>query len=253
MLRILSNCLLAMALLLSSSQLNPTSPVDKEGLSLPSPAIVIGFLGGFVKHDDPIREEVQLAARLRKEYGTAAVVDTFENHSGEKAHQEILKVLDANHDGRLSDAEKKNAHIILYGHSWGASEAVALARRLGSEGIPVLLTIQVDSVNKPGENDARIPANVARAVNFYQAEGLLHGEPEIRADDPTRTKIIGNFQSHYEPRGYICSNYPWYNHVFMKPHTEIECDPKVWNQVESLIRANLPPLAPPEGESPAAL
>jgi hypothetical protein len=25
----------------------------------------------------------------------------------------------------------------------------------------------------------------------------------------------------------------------MKPHIQIECDPAVWNQVESLIRSNL--------------
>jgi len=28
--------------------------------------------------------------------------------------------------------------------------------------------------------------------------------------------------------------------VFMKYHTEIECDPAVWKQVESLIRSKLP-------------
>jgi hypothetical protein len=27
----------------------------------------------------------------------------------------------------------------------------------------------------------------------------------------------------------------------MQPHIEIECDPKVWQQVESLIRTTLPP------------
>jgi hypothetical protein len=26
----------------------------------------------------------------------------------------------------------------------------------------------------------------------------------------------------------------------MKPHIEIECDPRVWDRVESLIRSNLP-------------
>jgi hypothetical protein len=28
--------------------------------------------------------------------------------------------------------------------------------------------------------------------------------------------------------------------VFTRYHTEIECDPAVWNQVESLIRGKLP-------------
>ena len=47
----------------------------------------------------------------------------------------------------------------------------------------MLLTIQVDSISKRGENDALIPANVAEAINFYQPNGLLHGQAQIRAAD----------------------------------------------------------------------
>ena len=32
------------------------------------PVIVIGFVGGFIKHDNIVHSEVQLAARLRKAY-----------------------------------------------------------------------------------------------------------------------------------------------------------------------------------------
>jgi hypothetical protein len=28
----------------------------------------------------------------------------------------------------------------------------------------------------------------------------------------------------------------------MKPHIEIEADPRVWNRVESLVRSKLPPV-----------
>ena len=247
----LTKCLLAIAVFLSTVQANPTPPVAIKEVSAASPVIIIGFVGGFVRHDDLIRSEVQLAARLRKEYAAQAVVETFENHGGEKAHQKILAVLDANHDGTLSAAEKKNARIILYGHSWGGSELVTLARRLEKEGIPVLLTVQVDSVAKNGQNDQIIPANVAQAVNFYQADGILHGESEIRAADTARTRILGNFQFHYGAISYDCANYPWYNRIFMKAHTQIECDPKVWNQVESLIRANLSPTAPATADAAA--
>ena len=55
------------------------------------------------------------------------------------------------------------------------------------DGIPVLLTIQVDSISRIRQNDRVIPANVAQAANFYQPNGLLHGQSEIRAADPTRT------------------------------------------------------------------
>jgi pimeloyl-ACP methyl ester carboxylesterase len=148
------------------------------------PVIVIGFVGGFIKHDNLVHSEVQLAARLRKAYPRGVDVETFESYHGEKAREKILSLLDINHDGTLTPAEKQNGRIIIYGHSWGGSEAIALARKLEKDGIPVLLTIQVDSISKIHQNDAVIPANVAQAANFYQPDGLLHGQSEIRAADP---------------------------------------------------------------------
>ncbi len=188
-----------------------------------------------------VHSAVQVAAHLRHDYPSGVHAEVLENHRREEAHAEIIRLVDTNRDGTLSAEEKRNARIILYGHSWGASEAVTLARELGRDGIPVLLTIQVDSVSKRGENDKVIPANVAEAANFYQLDGLLHGKPEIRAADPARTHIIGNFRFEYKAHPIDCKQYPWYDRVFMKPHTEIECDPKVWTQVESLIRSRLPP------------
>jgi hypothetical protein len=114
-----------------------------------------------------------------------------------------------------------------------------LARELESAGLPVLLTIQVDSIAKPGENDGVIPANVSEAANFYQADGLVRGQRQIRAADPARTRILGNFLSDYKTNPIDCKEYPWYDRFFMRSHIEIECDPKVWNQVESLIRVRL--------------
>jgi hypothetical protein len=205
------------------------------------PALVIGFVGGFIKHDDPVHSEVQLAARLRKAYPTGVDVETFESYHGENARKKILRLLDTNHDGTLTSSEKQNARIILYGHSWGASEAIAVARELESDGVPVLLTIQVDSVSKIRQNDAVIPANVAQAANFYQPHGIVHGQSAIRAADPARTKIIGNFRFDYKTSPYTCNEYPWYDRIFVKPHTQIECDPNVWKQVEAMIRLDLPP------------
>jgi len=218
---------------------NHSEPATAPGI-IP-PAIVVGFVGGFVKHDSLIRSEIQLAASLRKAYPTGVDVETFENSRGEKALAKILSLLDTNHDGTLTPAEKKNARIILYGHSWGGSEAVAVARSLGKQGIPVLLTIQVDSVAKFHQNDTVIPANVAQAINFYQSHGMIHGQPAIRAADPTRTKILGNFHFDYKTSSYDCKAYPWFDRFFVEAHTQIECDPKVWKQAEALIRANLLP------------
>ncbi|HKW56933.1 MAG TPA: hypothetical protein VJN42_06195 [Candidatus Acidoferrum sp.] len=217
-----------------------SSPHSFSAPDLVSPsAIVIGFVGGYVHRDDRVHTEVLLANRLREEYSPSLFVQTFENHRGQEAYNTVLRLLDADHDGSLSAAEKQNARIIIFGHSWGASEAVELARRLQKDAVPVLLTIQVDSVSKRGENDAVIPPNVVQAINFYQLDGLLHGQSQIRAADPAHTRILGNFRSDYKSKPLTCGQYPWYDRAFMKSHIQIECDPTVWNQVESLIRSNL--------------
>jgi hypothetical protein len=208
--------------------------------STPPEAIVIGFVGGFVHHNDSVHQEVQLANHLSNDYSSGVEVRIFENHSGGQAYHEITRFLDSDHDGVLSAEEKRKARIVIYGHSWGASEALSLARSLQKDSVDVLLTIQVDSVSKMGKDDKVIPANVAQAVNFYQLDGLLHGQRQIVAADPSHTQILGNFQLDYKTNHVNCDGYPWFARTFMRPHIEIESDPKVWNQVESLIRSKLP-------------
>jgi hypothetical protein len=205
-----------------------------------SPVIVIGFVGGFVRHDDPAYGTVRLAERLRNEYPDGVVVRVFENHHEDRAYQEVLRLLDSDRNGTLSAAEKRDARIIVYGHSWGGSETVQLARQLQRDRIPVLLTIQVDSVSKIGENDAVIPANVQQAANFYQPGGIIHGLSKIRAADPAATEILGNFRFDYRDHPLSCRQYPWHDRVFMKAHMEIDCDARVWNKVDSLIHSGLP-------------
>lgn len=201
-----------------------------------SPIIVLGIVGGVVKHDDPIRREVILAGNLRADFPQGVYVETFENRHREKALQAILKRLDTAGKGEpLSDNEKRAARIILYGHSLGGSSVVQLARELDKRGIPVLLTVQVDSVKAPGEPDGVIPPNVLRAANFYQPNGVIHGRSEIRAEDSSKTTILGNFRFDYKAHPVDCSQFPWYERAFVKTHTEIGCDPHVWAQVEALI------------------
>lgn len=227
--------------LLVFSPLGTASPQAARGTSTSPAIIVIGFVGGYIRHDDRVHSEVQLAEHLREDFPSGVTVEMFENHRGKEAHQRILDLLDTDRDGELSSMEKQSARIIIYGHSWGASETVNLARQLEKDGIPVLLTVQVDSITKAGENDALIPANVAQAANFYQPDGILHGTPAIHSADPAHTRILGNFRSNYSASSLRCDEYPWFSRTFMKPHIQIECDPQVWNQVESLVRSNLLP------------
>ena len=165
-----------------------TQPVASKD-SRPPSAIVIGFVGGRVHSDDPRRPEVHIARHLRATYGDSVRVEVFQNRQREQAHKFILNWLGAGEDGRHSEG-KRRVTIILVGHSWGGSTVVSLARELERDGIPVSLTVQVDSISKHGENDSLIPANVAEAANFYQTGGVLHGVPEIRAADPSRTRIL---------------------------------------------------------------
>ncbi len=213
-------------------------------------AVIIGFVGGFVSTNDTKHPEVEFAAYLHDRYPTAHV-EVFGNHHGRKALHQLVSFLDTDHDGVLSSLEKEQATVILYGHSWGATETAEFARELNRRGIPVALTVQVDTIGKPGHKHSEIPPNVARAINFYQSGGPLHGQPEIVATDPKRTKILGNIHMTYEDLPINCDNYSWYSRTLNKPHHEIENDFRVWDQIASLIDSTLPgapsiarPLAP---------
>ena len=75
-------------------------------------AIVVGFVGGFVNHDDLRRPEVQFAAFLLDRYPPTFRVEVFANRDGKKARRWLLRQLDANGDGILTAAEKEQAAII---------------------------------------------------------------------------------------------------------------------------------------------
>ena len=215
-----------------SQPVDLASPVIVPADSL----IVIGFMGGNVSAGNLVHREALVANELQRNYPLGLHAAVFANHDGRNALRSVLQLLGAGPDGRLTAAEKSEARIVIYGHSWGASETVTLARRLNELGIPVLLTIQIDSVEKSNEDDGSIPPNVREAVNFYEREGLLHGRTAIAAMDPKQTTILGNFESSYRGHPIPCTGYPWFARTFMYPHIEIENDPSVWTRIEALIR-----------------
>ena len=238
--------LAAMAFVTPGIAHGQTAPVPKVHSAVAESTvpnvIIIGFVGGFASPDDTKHPEVQFAAYLRDRYPSIHV-EVFGNHHGQKALHQVVRLLDSDHDGALTSIEKDRAKIIIYGHSWGASEGVALARELGKMGIPVALTIQMDTITKPGHKASPISPNVASAINFYQTGGPLHGRPEIVAADPERTKIIGNIRMTYEDRPIDCGNYSWYARALNKPHHEIENDLRIWDEAAFLINSNLPGVA----------
>ncbi|MGO9302104.1 MAG: hypothetical protein ACLPPV_19755 [Candidatus Korobacteraceae bacterium] len=215
------------------------------------PTLVIGFMGGFVHSDDLRHSEAQLAQRLQRSYGDRVTVEMFENRQTAQAHEAIVDWLTRLGDARVTDVGPP-PQIVLFGHSWGASAVVYLCRELEREGIRVSLTVQVDSVRKHGEDDSLIPANVAEAANFYQPNGILHGQSMIRAADPSRTTILGNYRFAYQHEPAACHAYPWYTRLLFKGHTAIECDPRVWSRVETMIENRLPITRTPEAAAYSA-
>lgn len=193
--------------------------------------LVVGFLGGYERWNDEHRSVRQLVLRLRERPGVYA--ESVENHRRRVALTLIEHALDTNGDGRLDAEERAAARVILFGQSWGGGAAIATARDLDRLGVPVLLTVQVDSV---GVHDGVIPANVHAAVNFFQHDpGTIQGRRVIRAADPAQTAILGNFESTYLFRSVDESDASWARRTFGGSHAKMELDPAVWARVEQYI------------------
>lgn len=203
--------------------------------------VVVGFVGGFVRHTNPHHGPVIVAQKIQQFAPQGSHIQVYENRHRKTAYRDILHLLDSDGNGILSAEEKARARIILFGQSWGGSAVVLLARELNRVGIPVLLTVQVDSVAKPWQQDEFIPENVAVAVNFYQPHGLLHGRQVIRAADDNRTQILGNVRFDYREKPVKCEGMPWIERALTPSHMQSECDPRLWGQVENLVRQRLEP------------
>jgi hypothetical protein len=164
-------------------------------------------------------------------------VETVENKKRALAIELITRAFDRNRDGKLDEQERTSIRLIVYGQSFGGAAVVKLARQLNKMDVPVLLTVQVDSI---GRGDRMIPSNVARAANLFQRNGwFIRGEPEIRAEDPARTTIIGNFKYDYSHKQIDLSRVPFMKKAFRVAHTRMEYDPDIWVRVEELILDSL--------------
>jgi len=226
----------------------PASPQHRKDFTTPTPlasgsVLIVGFLGGIERWTDENRPVVQLAERLRALALPGVYVEVAEHaHRGE-AFKLIEAASGRDAKGRCSKAGCRELYILLYGHSMGGAAVVKLARELKDRGLPVVLTVQVDSV---GTSDAVIPSNVARAANLYQHDSwMLHGRTAIRAEDPQKTVILANLRFSYDGKWIDLSEATIPERVVHTRHTQMEYDPEVWNRVEDYIldelrRAGIP-------------
>jgi hypothetical protein len=195
--------------------------------------LIIGFMGGRDRWNDDTRAVRKLALKLRSMNLPGVHVETVENKERHLAIELIRNALDHNQNGIVDGHEPASVHLILYGHSFGGAAVVKAAKQLKKMNVPVLLTIQIDSV---GWGDAVIPSNVARAANLFQRNGLvIRGEPKIRPEDPQKTEILGNFEFDYRHKHIDLSQVPWHKKIIRVAHTKMEHDPEVWAKVEELI------------------
>lgn len=198
--------------------------------------LVIGFPGGREKWTNTEQIVVRIANRLRTRQLPGVHIEVVENKRRKLAIELVRRALDRNQNSALEPAERDSAKIILYGQSMGGAAVVKAARDLEELGVPILRTVQIDSV---GLGDGVIPANVLSAANLYQRNGkVIRGESAIRAEDPSRTQILGNFRYDYKQRRIDLprtAHVKWYKRLFWTAHTQMEFDPDVWRQTEELI------------------
>ncbi len=158
----------------------------------PCRTILIGFVGGIRSPEDQSQGVVQIGNRLKDLNEAELQVGIYSHWNWQNVYKKIRKIIDQNHDEKLSPEEIRLApKIIIYGHSLGGWAVVKLSRKLEKVGIPVELTVQLDTV---GPGDVVVPDNVKSAVNYYQRTiPILRGEKTISAVDKNKTKIEGNF------------------------------------------------------------
>ena len=201
--------------------------------------LILGFLGGRENWDDSSRGVRQLAMKIDSMNLANVHIETLENRKRDLAMELILNTFDSNQNGYLDERESGRARLIMFGHSLGGAAVVKVSHNLSDMNIPVLLTVQIDSVGFTYD-DHVIPPNVRRAANLYQLDGwLLVGEDEIVAQDPDKTEIIANLRFDYKDKEIDMSGVPWERRLLSVPHSKMDADPEVWSTVERLILSEI--------------
>jgi hypothetical protein len=121
--------------------------------------------------------------------------------------------------------------------SFGGRAALRFARTLNGWGTTVRLVAIVDAY---GKDPYTVPSNVLAAANWFQRDHLfIKGAPELRAEDPSRTRILFNRKVSYKGRrGEIeIDEQSRLQTFFMDEHLLMEFDMPLWREVEEMVIA----------------
>ena len=154
--------------------------------------VVVGYTGGLDTPGNPYSGIVEIRDRLRALNHPDLCVRTFSAYTWWHGYHWVRSKFGIAGSQVLSSEElAAGPKVIVYGHSFGGWATHSLSRRLQGNGIPVVLTVQIDTV---GIKDTAVPTNVGEAANYHRKAFFPpYGQSEIYATDPGKTRILGNF------------------------------------------------------------
>ena len=151
-----------------------------------------GIVGGLETPNNKRSGVVQMRDTLGGPIYTYICAKTFSPYHWTTGRNWILNYF-PKHPGPMSEVELEQApKVVIVGHSLGGWAALSVARSLDSKGIPVELTVQVDSV---GVTDRTVPKNVKAAAIFHARDILmLLTTKKITVKDASQTKLVANIR-----------------------------------------------------------
>jgi len=186
---------IASTILFCASLGHAAPPRGKSPLrsAAPCQVVVVGYTGGLETATTSASGIVWIRDRLRSLNLPDLCVHTFSAYNWTHGYRWVRSEFGAENDAGLTqDVIRHGPKVVIYGHSFGGWATVSLARRLGRAGIPIEMTVQMDSI---GITDRTLPLNVRESANFYERNTpILYARGTIRAQDPSRTRILDNFQ-----------------------------------------------------------
>jgi hypothetical protein len=170
----------------------PDLPGVKDGESREANCkiIYLGVVGALEMSNNSHSGLVQIRETLSLPAYTDVCAKTFSPYVWRSGLHYVLKHFPS-HPGLLTQEElDRSPKVILVGHSMGGWAVVSVARNLKSKGIPVELSIQVDSV---GITDQTVPSNVKAAAIFHARDILTFmTTKKIRAEEHSQTRLVAN-------------------------------------------------------------